>query len=426
MLLRARGSRVDVTGDETSPVSRGALCVKGWTSAQLLAHGERLTRPLVRLNGVQTPVSWEDALGYAADRLMRIQAVEGYDSIGVFGGGCLTNEKAYLLGKFARVALRTSNIDYNGRFCMSSAAAASIRAFGIDRGLPFPLDDIPGAEVVLIAGGNPAETMPPIMRYFDEQRRRGGRMIVVDPRATATARAADLHLKLAPGSDALVANGLLHVLVREGLVDLDYVARRTRGFDTACASAAACWPERVERLSGVEEAMLTRAARMLGTARSAMILTARGAEQHALGVRNTLAYINLALALGLPGKPDSGFGCLTGQGNGQGGREHGQKADQLPGYRRIDDPAARRHIAGVWNVPEESIPGPGRSAYELLDTAGTAEGIKGLLVFGSNPAVSSPNLTREEIFSELRLASDQPPESIPMIMWAQPRAPELA
>src|SRR5207253_267322 len=156
-------------------------------------------------------------------------------------------------------------------------------------------------------------------------------------------------------------------------------------------AVAAYWPARVERLTGVPVADLEAAARLLGRARNAVILTGRGVEQHAHGTDTVTAFINLALALGLPGRPGSGYGCLTGQGNGQGGREHGQKADQLPGYRRIDDPAARAHVAAVWGVREEDIPGPGISAFEMLDRLGPEGGIRSLLVFGSNPAVSAPD-----------------------------------
>src|SRR5207248_1386834 len=138
------------------------------------------------------------------------------------------------------------------------------------------------------------------------------------------------------------------------------------------------------------------AAHMLGKARSAMIMTARGVEQQSQGVNNTLAYINIALALGLMGKPHSGYGCLTGQGNGQGGREHGQKADQLPGYRKIDDPVAREHISQIWGIPESDLPGPGKSAYEMLDAIGQEGSIRALLVMGSNIAVSVPDALRIE------------------------------
>ena len=389
---------VAIAGNPAFPVNRGALCVKGWTAAATLSHPERLTTPLVRDGGGNLrEASWDEALDRVARAFRSVQERHGNDAVGIFGGGSLTNEKSYLLGKFARVALRTANIDYNGRFCMSSAAAASIRSFGIDRGLPFPVSDIARTEVIFLVGDNSAETMPPLMQYFEEQRAGGGKLVVADPRLTATAQRADLHLRLMPGTDAALVNGLLHILIRDGMVDTGYLASRTEGFDRVKAEVATYWPERVERITGTPEAELTRAAHLLGTAGSAMILTGRGAEQQSQGVNNVSACINLALALGLVGKANSGYGCLTGQGNGQGGREHGQKADQLPGYRRIDDPAARRHVAGVWGVDEASLPGPGKSAYELLDCLGRpdsdeSKGVRALLVMGSNVAVSAPHL----------------------------------
>ena len=369
----------------------GGLCPKGFTAAQLLTGPARITSPLARdrRDAPLRPVGWDDALSRVAAGLARAGAAHGPDAAGVFGGGGLTNEKAYLLGKFARVVLRTRSIDYNGRFCMSSAAAASQRAFGLDR-FPFPLADLEQADVIVLVGSNLAETMPPAMRHLDVQRERGGRLIVVDPRMTATARAATVHLQPLPGSDLALANGLLHLLVEAGACDTDYIEERTSGFAGVRTTVAGYWPERVERFAGVPAARLRAAADLLAAAGSVVILTARGAEQHSNGTDTVLAWINLALALGQPGRPHAGFGSITGQGNGQGGREHGQKADQLPGYRKIDDPAARAHVAQVWGVDPDSLPGPGPSAYELLDSLGHPGGVRALLVAGSNPVVSAP------------------------------------
>lgn len=374
------------------PTNKGGLCQKGWTSTDLLQHPDRLTTPLVRgsKDVALRPASWDEALGRVTAGIQAAQAVYGRDSVGIFGGGGLTNEKAYWLGKFARVALRTPHIDYNGRFCMASEAAASIKAFGIDRGLPFPLEDIPGAEAILLIGGNPAETMPPIMQYFERQRENGGALIVADPRRTATAEAATLHLQLTPGTDTALANGLLHVAAADGLLDHDFMSSRTTGWESVRRIIASFWPDRVERITGVPTAQIVKAAHLLGEAGTAMALTARGAGQQSKGVDNTLAVINLMLALGKAGRPHCGYGCITGQGNGQGGREHGQKADQLPGYRKIDNPAHRAHVAGVWGVDPETLPGPGRSAYELLDSLGQDGGVRALLVMASNVAVSAP------------------------------------
>ena len=370
----------------------GGLCRKGWTSADLLRSPQRLTQPAVRdrKGGPLRETSWDEALSRVVEGVRRAQQSTGPDGVAVFGGGGLTNEKAYALGKFARVVLRTSQIDYNGRFCMSSAAAAGNRAFGLDRGLPFPLSDLSGAQTVLLVGSNPAETMPPFVQYLQRMREAGGDLIVIDPRRTPTADAASLHLAPQPGTDLALANGMLFVALEEGLVDKAYISERTTGFDDVQAAASAWWPARVERLTGVSEPDLRAAVRLLAVPRG-MVLTARGAEQHAHGVATATAWLNLALALGLPGRPHAGWGTLTGQGNGQGGREHGQKADQLPGYRSISDPVARAHVAGVWGIDPAELPGPGRSAYELLDALGDGGGPSALLVFGSNPVVSAPN-----------------------------------
>ncbi|HEU4390583.1 MAG TPA: molybdopterin oxidoreductase family protein, partial [Blastocatellia bacterium] len=392
MTVAMNGS-ISITGNPDFPVNEGALCIKGWSAAETLGQTGRLLHPLARnRRGVLARVSWDEALARTAKQIRESQSF-GRDSVGVFGGGSLTNEKAYLLGKFARVALGTANIDYNGRFCMSSAAAAANKAFGIDRGLPFPLEDIPNTEAILLVGSNVAETMPPFMKYFAAHRALGGKLVVVDPRLTTTAEDCDLLLRVTPGSDIALANGLMHILIRAGLIDQNYIDERTDGFEHVKNLAATYWPDRVERMTGVPESRLLEAARIIGEARSAMVLTARGPEQQSNGVNNVLAYINLALALGLVGKPFSGYGSLTGQGNGQGGREHGQKADQLPGYRKIDDPKARKHVASVWGIRESDLPGPGRSAYEMLDSLGTDGGVRTLLVMGSNVAVSAPRST---------------------------------
>src|SRR3954447_941398 len=390
-LTPAPDGTVEVSERADFPVNRGALCGKGRTAPAVLSSRVRLTSPLVRSGGTLVPATWDEALDRIAAGLASARTAYGRDACGVFGGGGLTNEKAYTLGKFARVVLGTSQIDYNGRFCMSSAAAAGTKAFGLDRGLPFPLEDIPRTGCVILVGSNLAETMPPSLRFFSELRDNGGTLIVVDPRRTRTAEQADLHLAPRPGTDLALALGLLHLVVAEGRTDEEYIRERTSGWEEARAAAMAHWPEYVERITGVSVPQLREAVQMFCEPEAAMVLTARGPEQQSKGTDTVGAWINLCLATGRAGRPLSGYGCLTGQGNGQGGREHGQKADQLPGYRKLDDPAARRHVAAVWGVEPDSLPGPGRSAYELLDALGTDAGPRALLVFGSNIVVSAPN-----------------------------------
>ena len=383
------------------PTNRGGLCQKGWTSGEVLTTPDRLTTPLVRgVDGELAAVGWDEALDLVADRLRRIRSEDGADAVAVFGGGGLTNEKAYQLGTFARVALGTANIDYNGRFCMSSAAAAANRSLGIDRGLPFPLTDLAVADAVLLLGSNLAETMPPSVAHLADVRGRGG-LVVVDPRRSATADLTKdgqgMHLQPVPGTDLVVLLAIAHILLSEHLTDADYLEARTTGLEDVRRRAAAWWPERAEQVSGVPGGLLRDAARLLAAAsparggRGAFVLTGRGVEQSRQGTATVSAAINLALLLGLPGRVGSGYGAVTGQGNGQGGREHGQKSDQLPGYRMIDDPDARAHVAGVWGVPAASLPGKGKPAVELLASLGTPGGPRALLVHGSNLLVSAPN-----------------------------------
>jgi assimilatory nitrate reductase catalytic subunit len=423
------------------PTNRGGLCQKGWTAAEVLRAPDRLTTPWVRRDGRLEPATWDEALDVVATGIRRLQAEHGADTVAVFGGGGLTNEKAYALGKFARVALRTRHIDYNGRFCMAAAAAAANRALGVDRGIPFPVGDLAGAQAVLLLGSNLADTMPPFVQHLAGARSRGG-LVVVDPRRSATAaltagepgRPGGVHLQPLPGTDQVLLLGLLHLLAATDRVDHRYLASRTVGWDAVARSVAAWWPQRVTALTGVPEPQLRRAADLLAAAApvhggsGAVVLTGRGVEQHRDGSDTVTAAINLALALGLPGRPASGYGCLTGQGNGQGGREHGQKSDQLPGYRSIEDPDARRHVAAVWGVDPDSLPRSGVPAVELLHKLGGE--VTALLVHGSNLAVSAPNaqdLRRRLERLELLVVCDVVPSEtaeladvvLPVTQWAE-------
>lgn len=430
---------VSVAGREF-PTNRGGLCQKGWTSASVLRAPDRLTTPLVRgVDGELVETSWDVALDLIALRLRQIRSEHGADAVAVFGGGGLTNEKAYQLGKFARIALGTANIDYNGRFCMSSAAAAANRSLGIDRGLPFPLTDIGGAQAVLLLGSNLAETMPPAVAHLSGARDAGG-LVVVDPRVSATAalpaEGRGIHLQPVPGTDLVVLLGLLHVVFAEGLADTAYIDERTTGADDARRLAATWWPERVEQVAGVPAGQLRETARLLAAASpvhgggGAYVLTGRGVEQSSQGTATVNAAINLALALGLPGRVGSGYGAITGQGNGQGGREHGQKSDQLPGYRMIDDPTARAHVASVWGVDPATIPLKGKPAVELLDSLGRPDGPRALLVHGANVRVSAPNANHvgERLDSlDLLVVCDVVPSEtarradvvLPVLQWAE-------
>jgi assimilatory nitrate reductase catalytic subunit len=266
------------------PTSGGGLCQKGWTAASLLTSPARLTTPLIRdpATGELRATDWDTALDLITEKITTIRRAHGPDAVAVFGGGGLTNEKSYLLGKFARIALGTSQIDYNGRFCTSSAAAAGLRTFGMDRGMPFPATDLADADTIMLIGTNVAETMPPFVQHVTGAAGRVG-LIVVDPRRTATAKLATLHLRPTPGTDLALALELPHAATTDGRLDQDYLRERTVGFDAVWRVATGWWPERVERITGVTAADQRACVRMLAGDR-AYLLTARGTEQHANGV----------------------------------------------------------------------------------------------------------------------------------------------
>ncbi|WP_274648700.1 assimilatory nitrate reductase catalytic subunit NasC [Paenibacillus humicola] len=370
--------------------SEGRLCVKGMNAYQHALNAERLVRPLARRGGDFVPISWDEAFALIADRFGALRSAHGSDSIGVYGGGSLTNESAYLLGKFARVALQTKYIDYNGRFCMSAAASGGSKAFGIDRGLTNPLSDIPLAKCIILAGTNIAECQPTLMPYFTRAKENGAFIIAIDPRSTGTTAMADLHLQVRPGMDAALANGLQKVILEEGLTDEAFIAARTKGFDGLKAHLHRLDLDEIAAMAGVPAEQIRKAAIAFGKAPTGMVFTARGVEQQTDGYMAVRSMINLALMTGKIGKPGSGYGAITGQGNGQGGREHGQKADQLPGYRLIENPADRAFVAGVWGVDPDELPGKGVSAYEMMQKVHAGE-IRGMLVMSSNPIVSNPN-----------------------------------
>jgi assimilatory nitrate reductase catalytic subunit len=374
-----------------SPLTRGALCSKGATAWQQMPHPDRITRPLVRRHGRLVETGWPEALDRTAAGFARIAAERGAAANAVLSGGSLTNEVAYLVGKFARLALGTPHVDLNGRMCMTSAGAAYMQTFGIDRA-PTPLAELNRADVAIVIGANLSSTFPVVIpSLLAKLRGRGGTVIVVDPRAGRFVGDGDCWLPLRPGTDAVVANGLLREIARLGGIDESFCASRTTGLGDALAGAEPWTPEAVEATADVPAAQLRDAAAILARADRGMYLHARGAEQQVTGVANVRAWLNVALARGHIGRPGCGIDMLTGQRNGQGGREHGQRCDQLPSGRSIENPDHRQVVAQRWGVAEDTLPRKGRTYVELLADA-RAGSVAGMLLLSTNPMVSAPDL----------------------------------
>ncbi len=392
MYLKVADGKVIGVESRNFPHNRGSLCPKGVVAYQQVEHPDRLRYPMIRRGGKGGKLeraSWDEALDYIVSRWQRIQAGHGKHAVAVYSGSSMTNEKCYIMGKFARVALGTRHVDYNGRLCMSSSAMAYARAFGVDRA-PLPMTDIPLANCILAVGVNVAECFPIMMQWVWGARDKGASLIVIDPRETPLARTADLWLPVRPGTDVAILNAMLRQVIVEGLVDEDYLRERTHGWEEVRAAVEPFTLEYAQQLSGVPAERILAAARMYGRAATSLIMHARGIEHSTHGVDNCLACINLALARGQLGKPGGGTMMVTGQGNGQGGREVGQKANQLPGYRHIDVPEERQHIADFWGIPVEELPWEGAAATEMVHLMADGE-IKSCMVVCSNLMVSLPD-----------------------------------
>ena len=374
------------------PFNQGKLCPKGVKRYLQGAHPDRLLHAYERHAGAPggfKKMDYDHAIRRVAEEIERIQTQHGANAFALLTGASLTTEKTYLMGKFAHMCLKTSNIDYNGRLCMVSAVAGNKKAFGIDRAAN-PWSDILGAKVVWISGANVAECAPITTDYVWQAREHGAKIIVVDPRITPIARTCDLFLPIKPGRDIALFNGVLQLMIENDWLDHDFIANHTVGFDAVAEHVREWTPARTAQVTGVAEKAIRQAAEWWGTAPSSFMMHARGIEHHSHGVQNVLGAINLVLASGRIGRENCGYATITGQGNGQGGREHGQKCDQLPGGRDLANPEHRAHVAAVWGMAPDELPQPGVDAYEIFRKIERGE-IKGLLSLCFNPVVSLPD-----------------------------------
>ena len=387
---------VRVRGDAGHPGTEGRLCRKAVYLPQTVDAPDRLRFPLRRTQrgGAFRPAGWDEALAWAADELRRIIERHGSDSIGFYISGQLLTEDYYVINKLAKGYLGTNNVDSNSRLCMASAVVAYQQALGQD-GPPCAYADLDLADCFLFVGSNAADCHPVL---FQRALRRKAAAptrvttIVIDPRRTATARAADLHLQLQPGTDLPLLYGLLHLLIRDGLVDRDFIAAHTNGWQALEAAAAAWPPARAAELTGVPVELLERAAAAFGRAEAALSFWAMGLNQSVDGVDRSLALINLHLATGQIGRPGAGPFSLTGQPNAMGGREVGGLAALLPGHRKVGNPEHRRQMAELWGLPVERLSStPGLTGVEMFQALADGR-LKAIWIAATNPLVSMPDL----------------------------------
>jgi len=384
MLVGVRdGKAVSVTGDPDHPVNRGRLCPKGLSEHHTLAAPGRLTHPTV--DGRRT--SWDEALGRVADGYRRLVDTHGPEAFAVLSTGQLVTEEFYALGKLVRLGMGVRHFDGNTTLCMASAVSGYKLSFGSD-GPPGAYDDFAEADVILLVGANIADNHPLLApRVLDNRR---AQVIVVDPRVTKTAMLATQHLAVRPRSDVTLLNGIIKVLLDEGLVDLARVRRVAHGLDELVDHVQAFDLGRVERECGVPAAEVQRAALALGTARRALVAWTMGVNHSVQGTETVTLLNTLCVLTGNLGRPGAAPFSITGQCNAMGTREAGFTAS-MPGYRAYDDEAARAELAGLWGVGEDRLPAERGRAYPDI-VNGVIDGrIRGLWIIATNPVVSFPH-----------------------------------
>ncbi|HET9114053.1 MAG TPA: molybdopterin-dependent oxidoreductase [Burkholderiales bacterium] len=396
VLIETDGARISgVQGDPAHPANFGRLCTKGATLHLAAAQSAaRALYPELRTarERPRQRIVWDEALAYAADTFAAVIREHGPDAIAFYISGQLLTEDYYVFNKLVKGLIGTNNIDTNSRLCMSSAVSGYKATLGADAP-PACYDDIAQTDCLLIAGSNTAYAHPVLYRRIEDARRRNPalKVIVIDPRRTDTAREADLHLPILPGTDVALFNAMLYVLLWEEMTDPQYIAAHTQGFSQLRATVREYPPELVAGICGVPAADIVTAARWFGGASAALSLYCQGLNQSSHGTDKNTALINLHLATGQIGRPGAGPLSLTGQPNAMGGREVGGMANLLSAHRDMSNPAHRDEMAKLWGVP--SVPShPGKTAVALFEAMARGE-IKAIWIACTNPAQSMPNQT---------------------------------
>jgi len=397
VIIESDGAQITgVRGDPDHPANFGRLCTKGstlhLTATATVTRQTRLLQPMQRATrgGEPAPIAWDAALGGAVDKFEQIIHEHGPDAVGFYVSGQLLTEDYYVFNKLAKGLIGTNNIDTNSRLCMSSAVAGYKQTLGADAP-PACYDDLKHAECLFIVGSNAAWAHPILFRRIEDAKAAnpGLKIIVADPRRTDTVEIADLFLPIQPGTDVMLFNGMLHLMLWEGWTDNGYIAAHTSGFDALKATVRECTPDKVAQICGISKDDLLAAARMFATSPATLSLYCQGLNQSSSGTAKNAALINLHLATGQIGKPGAGPFSLTGQPNAMGGREVGGLANLLSAHRDLANPAHRAEVAALWNLP--SVPEkPGKTAVEMFQAAADGE-IRALWIACTNPAQSMPD-----------------------------------
>ena len=380
---------VKAAGSKDGPVNWGRTCVKGRFGYEFIHSPERITTPLIKKDGRFVPASWNAAYDHIAANFNKIKESYGPDSLGVFACSRSVNEDNYLLTKLARAVFGTNNIDNCARVCHAPSVAGLSAVFGTGAATN-SFDQIYGGDVLFVTGSNTTEAHPIIGMNIKRAVKNGAKLIVADPRRIELVKNADYFLPLRPGTNVALFNGLMHVIVKEGLHDLDFINKRTKGFDAFAKNLEKFTPEYAARITGVSPSMIVEAARMLGKAKNLMIYYSLGITEHAWGTQGVMSLGHLALLTGSVGRPSTGVNVLRGQNNVQGACDMGALPDIFIGYQKVADPAVRAKFEKAWGakMPDK----PGLRSTEMLGMMADKR-IRGFFILGEDPAHTDPNIT---------------------------------
>jgi formate dehydrogenase (NADP+) alpha subunit len=388
LVLNVRDNKiVKVTGRGDLGVNEGLLCVKGRFGIDFMGHSERLTQPLIRKDGQLQPASWDEALDLIAQRFTEIRDESGADAIAGLASAKCTNEENYIFQKFMRAVIGTNNVDHCARLCHSSTVAGLARAFG-SGAMTNSIVDFDITDCIFVIGSNTTECHPIIGSAIKRAVARGAKLIVADPRAIELTEYSDLHMPQRSGSDVALINAMMHVIIKEGLADDQFIAERTEGFDGVRAAVAPCTPELAEKITTVPAEDIVRAARTYAKAGAASIVYSMGITQHTTGTDNVLSLANLAMLTGNIGRPGTGVNPLRGQNNVQGACDLGALPNVYPGYQKVDLPEVQKKFQAAWGA--ELSPTPGLTVVEMMN-AGAKGDLKALYLMGENPMLSDPD-----------------------------------
>lgn len=382
------GRIVGVLPSKTHPINQGTLCVKGWNIHRFLYSEDRLKTPLMRKNGELEPVSWDEALSFVVDKLKKIMEESGRDSLAVLASAKCTNEENYVIQKFARVVLGTNNVDHCARLCHASTVAGLAASFGsgaMTNSVPEFLD----SDCVLITGSNTLEQHPLIGSWLLKARDKGTKFIVVDPREIPMVKFADIYLQFRPGTDVAWMNGMMRVIIEEGLEDKKFIEERTENFEELKKVVDKYTPDFVEKVSGIPAEQLVEAAKMFASADKGSIIYSMGITQHTTGTDNVQSTANLAMLTGNVGRRSTGVNPLRGQNNVQGACDVGGLPNVYPGYQAVTVEENKKKFEKAWGVPlDDKV---GLTIVEMLNAASEGK-IKGMYIVGENPMISDPDI----------------------------------